>query len=105
MSLEKSAPVKYNILGVDILVKSMKKVEGDYSAVYAFTGSSNLLEIGLAEQFYFQAPDKFAVTLSSFGFHTSVKPTQQPHQRILALYLKKSIETGRLVEAAKGALK
>jgi hypothetical protein len=105
MTLQKNGPVKYHIMGVEILIKSMRKPEGDYNAVYEFTGSNNLREIGLAEQFYFQAPDKFSVMLSSFGFHTSVKPTQQPHQRALAMFLKKSIETGRLVEQSNVAVK
>ncbi|RFM25714.1 hypothetical protein DXN05_23680 [Deminuibacter soli] len=92
-------------MGVDIVLKSIALPVAGNNSVYEFTGSSSLREIGLAEKFYFQAPDKFAVMLSSFGFHTSLKPTQQPHQRALAAYLCRSIELGRLVEPSAMAIK
>lgn len=93
-----ASPVNYHIMGVDICIRSMKKAEGANNGVYEFTGNASLREIGLAEKFYFQSPDKFDVMLTNFGFHTSIKSTQQPHQRALAVLLNKSIELGRLAE-------
>ena len=87
--------MQYHILGKTVEIYAMQQSSHLSKGVFEFQGNKALEEIGLREKFYFKAPDRFSLdpSLASEG-----KASQKGvYQRLLGLYLQKSIHYGQLV--------
>ena len=86
--------MKYYLFGEEVEIYSMTKVIG---SIFRFHGNAALKDIGLAEEFYFQAPYHFSITPDFNEFGQIITDATNHSQVLLGDFLRTSIWFGRLV--------
>ncbi len=87
------------VLGKEIEITAMKKPIGGYGSIFEFKGESRALgEIGLEGTFYYTTSGigRFANELGLTTDTSDLTPPSNEFQRVLSIFLYKSIFNGRL---------
>jgi hypothetical protein len=91
--------MKYLVLGKEIEIIGMRKPSGGYGSIFEFNGDSKALEeIGLKGTFYYTTSGigRFTNELTKTTDTPDLKEPSNEFQRVLSIFLYKSIFNGKL---------